>query len=152
MQLLEIHILRYLNDPDLNNYLDDELQLLSEGEARINREHQTIQDIPIQQLIRHFFFKWEIVILRLRVAHPTLHNFFNSENFYNFEERPNSTREEITRTAEDRLCSLYLTQDICAITIQLIHNIPPSVLPDNFQQIRLDTAYSLFHEFRDQQE
>jgi len=76
MQFLKVLLLRYINDSDLDQHID-ELQLLSEGEVRIDREYQPIETIPIERLIRHFNYKWEIVSLRLRIAHSALYDFFS---------------------------------------------------------------------------
>jgi len=141
MQLLEVHLLRYINDLDLNYHID-ELQLLSEGEACINRVYRPVGFIPLEQLTRHFEYKWEVVSLRLRIAHSALYDFFNSENLYNFVEIPRS-HEEVTQKTEKRLLQIELTRDICHITLQLIRNTSTSAFSNIIQREQLQIAYRL---------
>jgi len=151
MQLLEIYLLRYINDQDLDKHIE-ELQLLHEGEAYISRAHQPIGEVPIHQLIRHFHYKWEVLSLRLRIAHSMLYDFFNSKNLYtNFEEEP-YTREEITQLTERRLSKVEITKKLCYITLHLIQNIDPSDFPTYIQRDHLRIAYQLIHQLGDHQE
>jgi len=150
MQLLEVYLLRYINDPDLDKHIE-ELQILHEGEIRIDRTYQPIGDISIQQLIRHFNYKWEVVSLRLRIAHSMLYDFFNSENLYNFDEEP-QTREEIIQSSEKRLSRLEITKKLCYITLHLLQNIDPTEFPTYIQRDHLRIAYQLIHQLGNQQE
>jgi len=150
MQLLEIYLLRYINDQDLDKHIE-ELQLLHEGEAYINRTYQLVGEVPIHQLIRHFHYKWEVLSLRLRIAHSMLYDSFNSENLYNFDEEPH-TREEIVQATARRLSKIELTKQICYITLHLIQNIDPFESSSNIERDHLRIAYRLIHQLGDQQE
>jgi len=150
MQLLEVHLLRYINDLDLNYHID-ELQFLSEGEACINRVYRPVGFIPFEQLVRHFEYKWEVVSLRLRIAHSALYDFFNSENLYDFVETPYS-HDQVIQLTKRRLSRIDFTRDICHITIQLIqNNFSPTIL-SNTQRDHLRIVYRLLDQLGNRQE
>jgi len=148
MQLLEILLLRYINDADFKKHID-ELELLSEGEVRIDRVYQPTETIPIDRLIRHFNYKWEIASLRLRVAHSALYDFFNSENLYRFDETPNS-HEQVIQITKRRLLKTNFIEDICYITLQLIQNNFSPTVSSNIQRDHLEIAYHLLDQLGNQ--
>ena len=149
MQFLETLLLRYINDSDLDQHID-ELQLISEGEVRTDGDFQPIESIPIEGLIRHFNYKWEVAYLRLRIAHSALYDFFNSENLYNFDETPHS-HEQVIQITKRRLFRIDLTGDICHTTLLLIQNNFSPTFLSNSQRDHLQIAYRILDQLGDRE-
>jgi len=149
MQYLEILLLRYINDSDLDQHIE-ELQLISEGEVRIDRNYQPIESIPFERLIRHFNYKWEVAYLRLRIAHSALYDFFNSENLYIFDDTPHS-HKQIIQITKRRLSRIDFTGNICRTTLLLIQNNFSPTLLSNFQRDHLQIAYLILDQLGDRE-
>jgi len=61
-------------------------------------------------------------LLRLRIAHPEIHDFFRySENLLDFNEQP-SSREEAVQISNHQLSELNLTRDIAFLVFEILES------------------------------
>jgi len=121
MKNLVSKILYFLNDNQLNS-LRREIRTLIQGEIVIQGHHQTSDSLTTTELIKYFNSKWVGTLLRLRIAHPEIHDFFRySEHLLDFDEQP-SSREEAIQISNHQLSELNLTRDIAFLVFQILES------------------------------
>jgi len=121
MKNLASKILYFLNDNQLNS-LRREIRTLIQGEIFIQGHHQTSDSLTTTEFIKYFNSKWVGTLLRLRIAHPEIHDFFRySEHLLDFDEQP-SSREEAIQISNHQLSELNLTRDIAFLVFQILES------------------------------
>jgi len=121
MRNLASKILYFLNDNQLNSLRRD-IRTLIQGEIVIQGHYQTSDSLTTTEFIRYFNSQWVGILLRLRIAHPEIHDFFRySEHLLDFDEQP-SSREEIIQISNHQLSELNLTRDIAFLVFQILES------------------------------
>jgi len=121
MRNLASKILYFLNDNQLNSLRRD-IRTLIQGEIAIQGHYQTSDSLTTTEFIRYFNSQWVGILLRLRIAHPEIHDFFRySEHLLDFDEQP-SSREEIIQISNHQLSELNLTRDIAFLVFQILES------------------------------
>jgi len=121
MKNLASKILNFLNDCQLNS-LRKEISALIQGEIILQGQYQTSDNLNTRDLIKYFHSKWVGTLLRLRIAHPEIHDFFRySEYLLDFNEEP-SSREEAVQISNIQLSELNLTRDIAYLVFQILES------------------------------
>jgi len=128
MRNLAPKILFFLNDTQLNSLRRD-IRAFIQGEIFLQGQYQTSDTLTTTDFIKYFNSKWVGTLLRLRIAHPEIHDFFRySENLLDFNEQP-SSREEAIQISNDQLSELNLTRDIAFLVFQILES---SISPEEF--------------------
>ena len=121
-------ILFFLNDNQLNSLRRD-IRALIQGEIFLQGQYQTSDNLTTTEFIKYFHSKWVGILLRLRIAHPEIHDFFRySENLLDFNEQP-SSREEAIQISNHQLSELNLTRDIAFLVFEILES---SISPEEF--------------------
>jgi len=121
-------ILLFLNDTQLNSLRRD-IRALIQGEIFLQGQYQTSDNLTTTEFIKYFNSKWVGTLLRLRIAHPEIHDFFRySENLLDFNEQP-SSREEAIQISNHQLSELNLTRDIAFLVFEILES---SISPEDF--------------------
>jgi len=119
MRNLTSKILSFLNDTQLNS-LRREIRSLIQGDISIQGHYQTSDSLTTTEFIKYLNLKWVGILLRLRIAHPEIHDFFRySENLLDFDEQP-SSREEAIQISNHQLSELNSTRDIAFLVFQIL--------------------------------
>jgi len=114
-------ILFFLNDTQLNSLRRD-IRALIQGEIFLQGQYQTSDNLTTTEFIKYFNSKWVGTLLRLRIAHPEIHDFFRySENLLDFNEQP-SSREEAVQISNHQLSELNLTRDIAFLVFEILES------------------------------
>jgi len=114
-------ILSFLNDTQLNSLRRD-IRALIQGEIFLQGQYQSSDNLTTTELIKYFNLKWVRTLLRLRIAHPEIHDFFRySENLLDFNEQP-SSREEAIQISNHQLSELNLTRDIAYLVFEILES------------------------------
>ena len=72
--------------------------------------------------MKYFHSKWVGTLLRLRIAHPEIHDFFRySEYLLDFNEEP-SSREEAIQISNNQLSELNLVRDIAYLVFEILES------------------------------
>jgi len=121
MKNLTSKILFFLNDTQLNS-LRREIRNLNQEEILIRGHYQTSDSLTTTDFIKYFNLKWAGILLRLRIAHPEIHDFFRYfEHLLNFDEQP-SSREEAIQISNQQLSELNLTRDIVFLVFEILES------------------------------
>jgi len=128
MKNLGPKILYLLNDTQINSLRKD-IKALTRGEILVQGQYQTADNFTPRELIRYFLLKREGILLRLRIAHPEIHDFFRySEYFLDFNDQP-SSREEVIQVADNQLSEVNIVRDIAFLVFQILEQ---SISPEEF--------------------
>jgi len=128
MRNLVPKILFFLNDSQLNSLRRD-IRAFIQGEIFLQGQYQTSDILTTTEFIKYFNSKWVGTLLRLRIAHPEIHDFFRySENLLDFNEQP-SSREEAIQISSHQLSELNLTRDIAFLVFEILES---SISPEEF--------------------
>ena len=121
MRNLASKILYFLNDNQLN-LLRREIKAFHQGEILLQGQYQSSDNLNTRDFIKYFHSKWVGTLLRLRIAHPEIHDFFRySEYLLDFNEEP-SSREEAVQISNIQLSELNLTRDIAYLVFQILES------------------------------
>jgi len=141
---LEVKILRFLNDPILNNLRKD-LTLFSKGLIYIRGRASPESNLKFEDYLRHFRRKWRKLYLRLFKEHSNIYWYFCDRNHFNTEQNFNSIRDIFWAT-EHQLLDVNFTRDICHFTRHIIRDTLHLQNLQDTESSRIDRAHSLFEE------
>jgi len=102
---------------------------LIQGEISLQGQYQTSDNLTTTEFIKYFNSKWVGILLRFRIAHPEIHDFFRySEHLLDFDEQP-SSREDAIQISNHQLSELNITRDIAFLVFQISES---SISPEEF--------------------
>jgi len=132
-------ILFFLNDTQLNSLRRD-IKALIQGEIFLQGQYQTSDILTTTEFIKYFNSKWVGTLLRLRIAHPEIHDFFRySENLLDFNEQP-SSREEAVQISIHQLSELNLTRDIAFLVFEILESSISTEEFSNYNEINREVS------------
>jgi len=141
---LELKILRYLNDPVLNNYRKD-LFLFNKGVVYLPGKALPEEDLKFEDLLHHYSRKWKRLYTRIYKKHSNLYWYFCRDNHFKTNRNLLSIGD-IFWASENQLNDVNLTRDICYFARHFIGN---TIHLQNIQpteELCINLASSLFHE------
>jgi len=142
MKNLTSKILLFLNDNHLNS-LRREIRTLIQGGILIQGYYQNSDTLNTTEFIKYFNLKWVGILLRFRIAHPEIHDFFRySEHLLDFDEQP-SSREEAIQISNHQLSELNLTRDIAFLVFQILESSTSTEEFSNHNDISREIALRL---------
>jgi len=143
VQKLITNILRFLDDPDLNN-LRKKLRNLSHGILLFPGGTQDATLFPDHELIGYFHILWDTIILRVRTVHPELFRFLRNQG--SFQKVFPFGYNDVIRHATDQLRDIAFCREASYLALQIIDfPLSPSERR-NFEPL-LPLAYALSNSF-----
>jgi len=141
---LELKILRYLNDPVLNNYRKD-LFLFNKGVVYLPGKASPEEDLKFEDHLHHYSRKWRKLYTRIFKKHSDLYWYFCQNNHFNTEQNLLSIGD-ITWASENQLFDVNLTRDICHLVRHFIQNTIHLQKIQHTEESRVNLARKLFYE------